>query len=77
MTDIYRFILALCVVQGHFLASGAPWLAWQAVFSFYVLSGFLVTLVLNQQYGAPSLGSLASRSIGGFGFFLSVTSSLD
>jgi peptidoglycan/LPS O-acetylase OafA/YrhL len=56
VTDIYRFILALCVVQGHFLASGAPWLAWQAVFSFYVLSGFLVTLVLNQQYGASLPG---------------------
>jgi peptidoglycan/LPS O-acetylase OafA/YrhL len=53
LIDVYRFILALCVVQGHFLgwARGAPWLAWQAVFSFYVVSGFLMSLVLNQDYG--------------------------
>jgi signal transduction histidine kinase len=48
MIDVYRFVLALCVVQGHLLGSGAPWLAWQAVFSFYVLSGFLMTLILNE-----------------------------
>jgi peptidoglycan/LPS O-acetylase OafA/YrhL len=53
MIDVYRFILALCVVQGHLVGRGesAPWLAWQAVFSFYVLSGFLMSLVLNQDYG--------------------------
>jgi peptidoglycan/LPS O-acetylase OafA/YrhL len=56
--DVYRFILALCVVQGHFLGwmRGAPWLAWQAVFSFYVLSGFLMSLVLNQSYGFTAGG---------------------
>lgn len=51
MLELYRFVLALCVVQGHLLAAGAPALAWQAVFSFYVLSGFLMTLVLNEVYG--------------------------
>ena len=58
MIDVYRFILALYVVQGHFLGwgRGAPWLAWQAVFSFYVLSGFLMTLVLNQDYGFTAGG---------------------
>jgi peptidoglycan/LPS O-acetylase OafA/YrhL len=56
MLDVYRFVLALCVVQGHLLAWGAPWLAWQAVFSFYVLSGFLMTLVLNQDYGFDAGG---------------------
>jgi len=50
MLGVYRFALALLVVQGHLLAWGAPWLAWQAVFSFYLLSGFLMTLVLNQDY---------------------------
>jgi peptidoglycan/LPS O-acetylase OafA/YrhL len=53
MIDVYRFILALCVVQGHLVGRGesALWLAWQAVFSFYVLSGFLMSLILNQDYG--------------------------
>jgi peptidoglycan/LPS O-acetylase OafA/YrhL len=51
MLDVYRFILALCVLQAHLLAFGSGWLAWQAVFSFYVLSGFLMTLILNQDYG--------------------------
>jgi peptidoglycan/LPS O-acetylase OafA/YrhL len=60
MIDTYRFILALCVVQGHLFAAGAPWLAWQAVFSFYVLSGFLMTLVLNERYrGRDGLISFA------------------
>jgi peptidoglycan/LPS O-acetylase OafA/YrhL len=58
MIDVYRFILALCVVQGHLVGRGesAPWLAWQAVFSFYVLSGFLMSLVLNQDYGFTASG---------------------
>ena len=57
MIDVYRFVLALCVVQGHLAGHyGAPWLAWQAVFSFYVLSGFLMSLVLNQDYGFTAGG---------------------
>jgi peptidoglycan/LPS O-acetylase OafA/YrhL len=51
MIDVYRFILALCVLQAHLLAGGPLWLAAQAVFSFYVLSGFLMTLILNEDYG--------------------------
>jgi peptidoglycan/LPS O-acetylase OafA/YrhL len=51
MLDVYRFVLALCVVQAHLLAGGVLELAWQAVFSFYALSGFLMTLVLNEVYG--------------------------
>lgn len=51
MIDVYRFILALCVLQAHFLAIGPVWLSWQAVFSFYVLSGYLMTLILNEDYG--------------------------
>ena len=46
MLDLYRFILSVFVVQGHLLAAGVPALAWQAVFSFYVLSGFLITGIL-------------------------------
>jgi peptidoglycan/LPS O-acetylase OafA/YrhL len=58
MIDVYRFILAICVVQGHLLGprTSAPWLAWQGVFSFYVLSGFLMSLILNQDYGFTSGG---------------------
>jgi peptidoglycan/LPS O-acetylase OafA/YrhL len=51
MLNTYRFILALCVLQAHLLVIGSEWLAWQAVFSFYVVSGFLITLILNQDYG--------------------------
>lgn len=58
MLEVYRFLLALCVVQGHLLASGPPWLAWQAVFSFYALSGFLMTLILNEGYGFDTAGIL-------------------
>lgn len=54
MLDVYRFLLALCVVQGHLFQAGMPAVAWQAVFSFYVLSGFLMTLVLNEVYGFGS-----------------------
>jgi peptidoglycan/LPS O-acetylase OafA/YrhL len=58
MLDVYRFILALCVVQGHLAGAGrsAPGLSWQAVFSFYVLSGFLMTLILNHDYGFTAGG---------------------
>ena len=52
MLDLYRFALAVFVVQAHI-----PWppasgpLSQHAVFSFYVLSGFLMTLILNETYG--------------------------
>jgi peptidoglycan/LPS O-acetylase OafA/YrhL len=64
MIDVYRFILALCVVQGHLVGRGesVPWLAWQAVFSFYVLSGFLMSLILNQDYGFTA-GGLARFAV--------------
>lgn len=51
MIDVYRFVLALGVLQAHVLAYGPQWLAPQAVFSFFVLSGFLMTLILNESYG--------------------------
>jgi len=52
LLDLYRFALAVFVVQAHI-----PWphgsgpLSQHAVFSFYVLSGFLMTLILNETYG--------------------------
>ncbi len=51
MLDVYRLILALAVVQAHLWHNGPPWIAWQAVFSFYVVSGFLMTMILNERYG--------------------------
>ena len=49
MVGVYRFILAVLVVQAHTLSDGIP--AQFAVFSFYTLSGFLMTLILNENYG--------------------------
>jgi peptidoglycan/LPS O-acetylase OafA/YrhL len=60
MVGVFRLILSLIVVQAHLLAAGWPWLAWQAVFAFYVLSGFLMTLVLTETY---------QRSLHGFTAF--------
>jgi len=52
LLDLYRFFLALLVVQAHIpWASGSGPLSQHAVFSFYVLSGFLMTLILNETYG--------------------------
>lgn len=46
---IYRFLLALNVVIFHLL--GVPAIGPYAVFSFFVLSGFLMTLVMKGSYG--------------------------
>ena len=46
---IYRFLLALNVVIFHLL--GVPAIGPYAVFSFFVLSGFLMTLVMKDSYG--------------------------
>jgi len=50
--ESYRFVLAVFVVQAHIPWGGASGpLSQHAVFSFYVLSGFLMTLILNETYG--------------------------
>ncbi len=49
MFGTFRFSLALAVVFYHLGVS--TWLGPYAVFSFYVLSGFLMTLILEQRYG--------------------------
>lgn len=54
MFGTYRYILALLVVSTHLMPTiGASWnfLGAYAVFSFYMLSGFLMTLVMNKTYG--------------------------
>lgn len=56
MFGILRYFLALLVVQTH-LWKITPWAGFYAVFSFYMLSGYLMTLVLNERY---------KHGIGGF-----------
>ena len=54
-----RFLLALCVVVAHTQGSKifdfAPMSAVTAVQAFYVISGFLITMVLNEHSGYTSL----------------------
>ncbi|MCA8882623.1 MAG: acyltransferase [Rhodobacteraceae bacterium] len=49
MLGTWRLILALLVVNGHLFSNW--WAASYAVFSFYVVSGYLMTFILNETYG--------------------------
>lgn len=49
MLGIIRFLLASCVVAFH-LSGNLPFLGQFAVNFFYVISGFLITLILNKTY---------------------------
>lgn len=49
MFGTYRFILALMVVNGHLFRPWYP--AGFAVYSFFILSGYLMTLIMNRRYG--------------------------
>lgn len=49
MLGIFRFFLANCVMAFH-LTAMMPMLGVYAVNSFYVISGFLITLILNKTY---------------------------
>lgn len=51
-----RYILALMVVVTHFVPSYMRWPGYYAVYGFYVLSGFLMTTVLNERYGFSAEG---------------------
>ena len=59
MVELYRFVLAIFVVQAPI-----PWahdssaFASHAVFLFYVLSGILMTLILNETYGFGAINFL-------------------
>ena len=56
MFGIYRYGLAFCVVISHLWAGmfGGP--AAYAVWGFYCLSGYLMTLILNEKYGFTARG---------------------
>ena len=60
---IYRFLLALNVVIFHLL--GVPAIGPFAVFSFFVLSGFLMTLIMKETYGY-SLSGLSKYAMNRF-----------
>lgn len=65
MFGILRYILALMVVQTH-LWKITPWAGNYAVFTFFVLSGYLMTLVLHERYsfGPSGIGRfLANRAL--------------
>jgi peptidoglycan/LPS O-acetylase OafA/YrhL len=56
MFGAFRYFLALLVVEGHLLAVGnlgfLSWAGIYSVFGFYVLSGFLISRVLETHYPA-------------------------
>lgn len=49
MLGVIRFLLAFCVIAFH-LTQYIPNLGWLAVNFFYVISGYLITLVLHETY---------------------------
>jgi len=61
MFGTLRYILAMMVVFGHLhpiYMKEMNWTGHYAVLSFYVLSGYLMTLVLNVRYGFSPVGFL-------------------
>jgi peptidoglycan/LPS O-acetylase OafA/YrhL len=54
--EYFRFILSAIVLEAHIWPLGVPWAAWQSVFGFYTLSGFLMTRVLHEKYGCTPIG---------------------
>lgn len=56
MFGIYRYVLAHMVVLAHLCTTSVWWTGYYAVFCFYLLSGYLMTHVLNQRYGFSRSG---------------------
>ena len=54
---IFRFVLSVLVVNGHL--GTIAWPAAFAVFSFYIISGYLMTLIMNTRYGYTWPGFLS------------------
>lgn len=58
MFGTYRYILALMVVIHHLWPGSSPsYIGAYGVYGFYMLSGYLMTLVLNDVYGFSLTGS--------------------
>jgi peptidoglycan/LPS O-acetylase OafA/YrhL len=53
---IFRYGLAFCVAISHLWAGMIPGPAAYAVWGFYCLSGYLMTLILNEKYGFSRRG---------------------
>src|SRR5262245_24764193 len=56
MFGTYRFGLALMVATWHLWPKSGYWLGPYSVFCFYLLSGYLMTLVLAHTYGFSPRG---------------------
>ncbi|MBU0663426.1 MAG: acyltransferase [Proteobacteria bacterium] len=56
MFGIYRFILTVMVLVAHLASPVVNWMGVYAVFCFYLLSGYLMTLILNERYGFDITG---------------------
>jgi peptidoglycan/LPS O-acetylase OafA/YrhL len=56
MFGVYRTVLALAVAAAHL--GGLQTGAYYAVFGFFILSGYLMTLILRQTYGYSKTGFL-------------------
>jgi len=66
MFGIYRYLLANLVVLAHLWWQLTHWTGWYAVFGFYVLSGYLMALVLDRVYPLSVGGTtrfLANRAL--------------
>jgi len=57
MFGILRYLLSLLVVQTH-IWQITHWSGFYAVFSFYLLSGYLMTMVINERYNQGASGFL-------------------
>jgi peptidoglycan/LPS O-acetylase OafA/YrhL len=56
MFGIYRYLLAHMVVVAHLAYAVGMWSGAYAVFSFFALSGYLMTMVLDTTYAASRKG---------------------
>ena len=56
MFGCYRYALAIMVVVSHLWPTYFPQVGGYAVFGFYMLSGYLMTFVLNRVYGFSGNG---------------------
>jgi len=56
MFGFYRFFLAITVSLGHLV--GPSWIGVYAVFGFYVLSGYLMTMIMQKTYHYTIFGRI-------------------